>query len=122
MGYAKRHTTISGVEKTIYMHRELTKPDAGYEVDHINRNKLDNRRPNLRQVTRRENMINRAPWGKSKYKGVKWDKQKNRWIAFINWKGRCLKLGTYRDEKLAAVASNAAMQKYHGELAVLNAV
>lgn len=50
-------TSIKG--KTVYMHRLIVNPPKGKEVDHINRNSLDNRRENLRAVTHLvENMRN----------------------------------------------------------------
>lgn len=54
--------------KTVLMHKELINTDKGFEIDHINRNGLDNRRVNLRKVTHRQNMLNRSD--QSKYMGV----------------------------------------------------
>lgn len=46
-----------------YLHRVIMGDiPAGMEIDHINRNTLDNRRDNLRIVTRSQNLQNRAPW------------------------------------------------------------
>lgn len=58
-----------------FMHRlimELTKNDKGLYVDHINRNKLDNRKENLRIVTHAQNVCNRKTFSNSTsgYKGV----------------------------------------------------
>ena len=50
------------------LHRMLTKCPEGLQVDHINRNPLDNRRENLRIVTQRENIKNRNPYSNTKYK------------------------------------------------------
>jgi len=52
------------------MHRYIMNPEKGLFVDHINRDRLDNRRENLRIVTPRESTYNTAPYGTSKYKGV----------------------------------------------------
>lgn len=54
---------VDGKQKTLLLHHFLIgKPPAGLEVDHINRNGLDNRRENLRFVTHLENMRNRGPY------------------------------------------------------------
>lgn len=54
----------------------------GKIVDHINRNKLDNRRCNLRFVSISQSLRNRGGYGKSKYKGVY--KTRNRWRAVLH--------------------------------------
>jgi len=56
--YAARFCRINRVPTTIYMHREITNCPAGKEVDHKNRDTLDNQRENLRCCTRAENMSN----------------------------------------------------------------
>lgn len=68
-GYATR--TCATRRRTIYMHREITGAQRGEEVDHINRNGLDNQRANLRLVTRSVNQGNR---GKNRLQGTagKW--------------------------------------------------
>ena len=56
------------------------------EVDHINRNRLDNRKSNLRIVTRQENMYNKSEYknNTSGIKGVKWNKDRQKWQVQIN--------------------------------------
>jgi len=64
--YALRMEKINGRNKVVLMHRFiLGKIPEGYEVDHINRNGLDNRRSNLRIVTRQENLANQRNRQKS---------------------------------------------------------
>ena len=57
-GYAVWRGTVDGKKKTIRLHRLIAKPSDGLVVDHINRNRLDNRRENLRCVTQAENIRN----------------------------------------------------------------
>jgi hypothetical protein len=59
-GYAKRRKPGGG---TILMHRVIARARPGEEVDHINRNRLDNRSENLRIVSRSENVRNRVMKG-----------------------------------------------------------
>ena len=54
-GYAVRGCK----NRILYMHREIAKTKPGMLTDHINRNKLDNRKENLRFCSHRENMKNR---------------------------------------------------------------
>ncbi len=59
-GYACRSGWDSKNKKwlTILMHREILRPAEGMETDHINRDRLDNRRCNLRPATRQMNVDN----------------------------------------------------------------
>lgn len=54
-GYANRSTGKSSMS----MHRQIMNPPIGLDVDHINRNRLDNCRSNLRVATRTINNLNR---------------------------------------------------------------
>lgn len=55
------------------IHRLITSCPEGFEVDHINRNTLDNRRENLRIVTKSENLKNRASYSNTGYKFLYYD-------------------------------------------------
>jgi hypothetical protein len=58
-GYATRHETIEGKERLIYMHRLVMGAQKGETVDHINGDKLDNRKENLRIGTQTQNTYNK---------------------------------------------------------------
>ena len=62
-------------------------------VDHINRDKSDNRIKNLRIATNQENCRNRESSGKSNHKGVYWQKSHKRWVARISINGERIYLG-----------------------------
>ena len=60
-------SNFQGTNLAIEMHRLVMSFPIGLEVDHENRNKLDNRSENLRICNRHQNMSNRSGYGSSKY-------------------------------------------------------
>lgn len=66
-----------------FMHRLINQTPEGFETDHIDRNKLNNKRSNLRTATRSINSQNRGMFknNTSGYKGVYFIKKKNKWEA-----------------------------------------
>lgn len=101
-GYAMRSKNMSNDRrKTVSMHREILGAGADQEVDHINRNRLDNRRENLRVLGHSANLHNRGAYGSSGVAGVSWDKRKGKWRAEIGRNGKRAWLG-YHDTKAAA--------------------
>lgn len=77
--------------KKIYMHRLLMSPGE-LQVDHIDHNKLNNMRNNLRVVTNQENHHNKLPnkRNKSGYSGVWWDKDCHKWCAQLRLNDKCV--------------------------------
>lgn len=100
----------------IYMHRVILGfPDL--EVDHINRNRLDNRRENLRTATRSQNAHNTGPQinNTSGYRGVYWYKAYKKWEADIKVQGKKIKLGYFKDiEDAASIRYAAKLQLTEG--------
>ena len=86
-----------------YMHRLVLKAKPGTIVDHINNNRLDNRKSNLRIVTASENNQNRSRRNncKNKYMGV-CREPKGLYTARIRWKGKRIHLGCYKEDIVAA--------------------
>ena len=105
------------------MHRFIMglKSFENLEVDHINHNKLDNRVCNLRICTRNENEYNKKPFGNSSvFKGVHRNKRSRMYYAKITKDGISYNLGTYENEKEAALAYNNKAIELFGEFAYLN--
>lgn len=98
--------------KSIYLHRYIMKAKKGQTVDHINRNGLDNRKANLRFCTTAENIMNSKMFkhNTSGYKGVTWDKFRNKWASQIQFSQKHIYLG--RHESLEdAVRSRKQAEK-----------
>src|SRR6476469_8333950 len=88
-------TQIFGRWKSIH-HLILPAP-PGFVVDHINGNRLDNRRQNLRLCRQAENCRNQRKSSRpltSKYKGV--HRSKGKWVAQIGLAGRNYNLGRFK--------------------------
>jgi hypothetical protein len=96
-------------------------PRKGYEIDHIDRNGLNNQRSNLRLCECWQNAVNRRTrHGSSRFRGVYHKPGKDRWMAKITARGHSFRLGTYKSEVEAARAYNEAAITHHGEFAQLN--
>ena len=110
--YGKRESRIS-------MHQMLLPVEKGFWVDHIDRNKLNNRLENLRRVSYSQNRINcnLRRDSNSGVTGVSYDKMLNRWRAHIGINGEKHKLGTYVDKDGAVRARLTAEVEYFGEFA-----
>lgn len=108
--------------KLVYMHRLLSGAVAGDEVDHRNSNSLDNRRANLRCVSRSQNNANQRPirGGTSRFKGVCLCANKfKKWKAQIK-NGACQFSATFYDEESAARWYDDMAIKLFGRFARIN--
>lgn len=107
--------------RNLYLHRLIMTPSKDKVVDHINHDRLDNRRENLRiclQADNRKNSIKRRD-STNKYKGVCLI-QGRHWMARIRHQGEGIYLGYFKSQELAALAYNEAAIKLFGEYASLN--
>lgn len=102
------------------LHREVLGVSGKVQVDHINRNGLDNRRENLRIASGSQNGANRIKTASrtSEFKGVSWDSQRQKWRVSC---GREV-VGRYDSETAAAKAYNQAAEKKYGAFAKLNEI
>jgi hypothetical protein len=113
----------NGKQKHQYIHQFIIgTPEKGLEIDHIDGNKLNNQKINLRVVTHQQNMMNKRKLTKgfSIYKGVYLDKRNQKWNVkiCINWER--IHLGTFTNEEDAGRAYDIGAIKYYGEYARLN--
>jgi hypothetical protein len=95
--YVSTSDTENGIHH-IYLHRFVIGAPKGSIVDHINNNTLDNRKNNLRIVTKSENGQNRKGVSKintSGIRGVGWNKFAGKWSAYCSENGKKKHLGYF---------------------------
>ena len=121
-GYVISQITLNnGKQERFSMHRLLTECPSDKIVDHINRNKADNRISNLRICSRRENAFNVSTQKRNKLgaKGVSLT-HCGTYQAQIQIDGKQKYLGSYKTIKEASDAYDVAAKEYFGEFASLN--
>ena len=120
--YKKKDGYVARTEKqkTVLLHRFIMNTPQGKITDHINGNKLDNRRENLRICGYSENAMNRKPYSGRPYKGVYWFKDNNKWGVKLKLKGKSLFFGLHENEKDAARVYNIKARELFGQYALLN--
>lgn len=110
-----RYAACKTKGKNITLHRFLLNPPKDMQVDHINRNTLDNRKSNLRICTQAQNAINREmihqaglnPDTKSQFRYVY--KNGKNWRAKLVYGSKPLDLGTYKNKDEAIQTVNIAL-------------
>lgn len=124
--YAHRTVCSEGKQRDIRLHRQLLNlnPGDGIQVDHINGDGLDNRRCNLRTCTRVQNhanMCNRKRRSSaSGFIGVYRSQRDTGWEAHIQYSGRPIYCGLFKDPADAARARDKKAIELLGEFAILN--
>lgn len=106
---------VMSSKKKIGMHQLL----YGKYCDHIDRNKMNNRKSNLRDSTHTENMQNRSVFknNKSGVTGVYYDKRKEGWCVQITKDKKQKYLGCFSDKEIAIKVRLEAEAKYFGDFA-----
>lgn len=120
-GYAVTTLSTSSGKRTVLLHRMiLDEPDS--VIDHANRDKLDNRRSNLRLATLSQNAANAKARSNSTsgFKGVYWSRRERRWKAEITVNGKKRSLGYFIIAEDAAQAYDGAARQHFGEFAHIN--
>lgn len=99
-GYIEIRKTIKGKARSARLHRLIIGAKHGQQVDHINGNKLDNRKCNLRIVNNRDNSINRKVHREGKLAGS--SKHTNGlWRSRISINNKEISLGYFKTEEEA---------------------
>lgn len=101
--------------KSLLLHRYLMNPSKNMVVDHINRNRLDNRKQNLRICTLSENNRNhnKCNTNTSGVTGVAWISNMNKWLAYIHFEGTRINLGYFIHKEDAIKTRLEAEKKYN---------
>jgi len=107
-----------------YLHALIVGTPKGLFTDHVNGDRLDNRKENLRICTAYQNSLNKKGYNNvtSKYKGVYKHTQYNRWVSQIKYKGTVYSLGCFKTPEEAALTYNEKAKELHGEYARLNII
>ena len=128
-GYNAVTLRVDNQKSTGMIHRlvaqEFLEKGNGYQVDHINHNKLDNCVSNLRWVSNQQNAMNRSKSSSnasSKYKGVCFNNQQNKWLASIKIHNISKYIGNFVNEKDAARAYNNKALELFEEYASINEI
>lgn len=90
-------------------------------IDHINRDRADNRFCNLRECSIQQNSCNTGMSDRntSGYRGVSKHKQSGKWKVDVKVKGKKLFFGLFEDVELAGLVAEEARSKLHGDFAAI---
>lgn len=120
--YAARRVRDGKTQRVIKMHRFITSPPDGVEIDHKDSNGLNNQKNNLRLCNRSQNVGNNRPGtrNKSGYKGVFCHKLTGKWRASVGIGGKTRHISLFEDPKMAAMVRDGVAVHLWGEYAYLN--
>lgn len=119
LGYVRGYKPKSKPFESVLLHRFIMEAPAKVQVDHINGNRADNRRSNLRFATASQNQWNRGLQknNKSGFKGVAIHLATGKWQAVIRYKGKAKALGLFDNPEDAHEAYCVEANRLHGEFA-----
>lgn len=123
--YALREYHLDGKRTSQFMHTFIKGTEE--EIDHEDHNGCNNQKYNLRQVTHQQNLQNQQKSltykgipPSSSFKGVSWDKHRQKWQAYIQVNHKKIQIGRFDNEFEAALAYDNAASNHYGEFAKLN--
>jgi len=126
-GYLKVNLRKDNIPKTCSIHRLvaeafLENPLNKKSVDHIDNNRKNNMLSNLRWATSKENCANRSKRENtsSSYKGVSFNKEKQKWLVQLRTNGKKYHIGYFNNEQDAARAYDEKAIEFFGEFAKIN--
>lgn len=108
---------VQSSKTKVLLHRFILNCPENQEVDHIDRDILNNTRDNLRIVTSSNNKMNQDIRcdNTSGVRGVSWDKASNRWVAYINLKGKRVEREYFLTKEEAIKSRKKWEEKYFKE-------
>jgi hypothetical protein len=103
--------------ETLWMHLFIMPHPEGMETDHINMNRLDNRRSNLRVCTPAQNHYNKKAQSNSKsgIRGVSWSSRLSKWVVHICKQRQVVYLGIFTDIGEAIDVYDKKAMELYGE-------
>ncbi len=104
-------------QRPVYMHVMIAETPIGMVTDHVDGNRLNNSRANLRVCTYSQNAMNKRATSASGHKGVSWHAASGKWMARVGVGGISRFLGVFPCPKQASDAYWNAAQLLHGEYA-----
>lgn len=120
--YACRSIRVGRKNKKVYLHQFVLRRRGSLQIDHINRDTLDNRRENLRLVGKARNQHNSKihSHNKSGFKGVWFSKRTGKWLVQIVVKKKKVHVGVFQCPIKGARAYDMAAKRFFGKWCCTN--
>lgn len=121
-GYAQRNQNEVTPRTTIRMHQQILGVIPGMQIDHLNRNRLDNQRTNLRYISpvNQARNVGMKKNNSSGFKGVSWWSKTGKWRAYITFERKPITIGYFFAKVDAARAYDEKAKELFGQYALTN--